>query len=225
MIIEFFGLSNTGKSLLKRNLQREGYNVSKTQNISKKIKLFYFIKHLLLNSKKTTYLFYKLNSNQIKTSLTKKQKSEIKRMRNSYLIGVLAKHQILKNKKQKVFTDEFSFQSLFMILNKRSNINEIKRVLNALPKSDFIFLFIGDKKLRYNQYTKKHPIHSGTLMPGSGISKEYAKEWMKTMECNFNLTKNLIQKNYQQDNKTFNNLNKIFKKLKLKNLQIYKIKD
>ena len=35
MIIEFFGLSNTGKSVFKKNLEKKGYNVSKTENISK----------------------------------------------------------------------------------------------------------------------------------------------------------------------------------------------
>src|SRR3989344_6523827 len=101
MIIEFFGLSNTGKFVL-------------------------FIKHLILNPLNSLYLFKKLNSNRIQINFSPGKKSLIRKMRNSYLAGVFAKYEYLKNKKDNIFTDEFSLQSLFMILQEKSNEKEIR---------------------------------------------------------------------------------------------------
>ena len=138
-------------------------------------------------------------------------------MRNSYLIGVLAKYEYLKNKKENIFTDEFSLQSIFMILQKKSNEKEIRKIIKKLPKSDYLFLFEGNKEWRHKAYQKKHPVHGGTLMPGSGIDKDYAEEWMKIMEYNFEIIKKIIFEDYKEDKETF-------KELKLKYPKIYKIK-
>lgn len=217
MIIEFFGLSNTGKSVLKKELEKKGYKVSKPEKPQKKIKFLLFIKHLILNPLNAIYLFKKLNSNRIQINLSPEKKSLIRKMRNSYLVGVLAKYEYLKNKKEIIFTDEFSFQSLFMILQKKSNENEIKKILKRLPKSDYLFLFEGKKEWRHKAYQKKHPVHGGTLMPGSGIDKSYAEKWMEIMEYNFEIIKKIILESYQEDKETF-------KELKLNYPLIYKRK-
>ena len=217
MIIEFFGLSNSGKSVLKRELEKKGYKVSKSEKISKTLKFFLFIKHLILNPLNSLYLFNKLNSNRIQINLSPEKKALIKKMRNSYLIGVLAKYEYLKNKKENIFTDEFSLQSIFMILQKKSNEKEIRKIIKKLPKSDYLFLFEGNKEWRHKAYQKKHPVHGGTLMPGSGIDKDYAEEWMKIMEYNFEIIKKIIFEDYKEDKETF-------KELKLKYPKIYKIK-
>ena len=217
MIIEFFGLSNTGKSVLKRELEKKGYKVSRTEKVSKTRKFFLFVRHFILNPLNTIYLFRKLNSNSIKMPLSSEKKFAIKKMRNSYLTGVFSKYEYLKNKKENIFTDEFSFQSLFMILQKKSNENEIKKIIKKLPKSDYLFLFEGKKDWRHKAYQKKHPVHGGTLMPGSRIDKNYAEEWMKTMEYNFEIIKKIIFENYKEDKETF-------KELKLKYPNILKRK-
>ncbi len=217
MIIEFFGLSNSGKSVLKRELEKKGYKVSKPEKISRTMKFFLFIKHLILNPLNSLYLFNKLNSNRIQINLSPEKKALIKKMRNSYLIGVLAKYEYLKNKKENIFTDEFSLQSIFMILQKKSNEKEIRKIIKKLPKSDYLFLFEGNKEWRHKAYQKKHPVHGGTLMPGSGIDKDYAEEWMKIMEYNFEIIKKIIFEDYKEDKETF-------KELKLKYPKIYKIK-
>ena len=217
MIIEFFGLSNSGKSVLKRELEKKGYKVSKPEKISITMKFFLFIKHLILNPLNSLYLFNKLNSNRIQINLSPEKKALIKKMRNSYLIGVLAKYEYLKNKKENIFTDEFSLQSIFMILQKKSNEKEIRKIIKKLPKSDYLFLFEGNKEWRHKAYQKKHPVHGGTLMPGSGIDKDYAEEWMKIMEYNFEIIKKIIFEDYKEDKETF-------KELKLKYPKIYKIK-
>ena len=59
MIIEFFGLSNSGKSVLKRELEKKGYKVSKPEKISGTMKFFLFIKYLSLHPIKSLYLFKK----------------------------------------------------------------------------------------------------------------------------------------------------------------------
>ena len=217
MIVEFFGLSNTGKSVLKRELEKKGYKVSRPEKIPETMKFFLFIKHLILNPLKSIYLFKKLNSNRIQINFLPEKKSLIKKMRNSYLVGVLAKYESLKNKKENIFTDEFSLQSLFMILQKKSNEKEIRKIIKKLPKSDYLFLFKGNKEWRHKAYQKKHPIRSGTLMPGSGIDKDYAEEWMEIMEYNFEIIKKIIFEDYKEDKETF-------KELKLKYPKIYKIK-
>ena len=217
MIIEFFGLSNSGKSVLKRELEKRGYKVSKSEEISKTMKFFLFIKHLILNPLSSIYLFNKLNSNRIQINFSSEKKSLIRKMRNSYLVGVLAKYEYLKNKKENIFTDELFFQALFMILQKNSNEKEIKQIISKFPKSDYLFLFEGNKEWRHKAYQKKHPIHSGTLMPGSGIDKDYAKEWMNVMEYNFEIIKKIIFEDYKEDKETF-------KELKLKYPKIYKRK-
>lgn len=217
MIVEFFGLSNTGKSVLKKELEKKGHKVSKTEKLSKTRKFFLFIKHLILNPLDTFYLFKKLNSNNIQMTISSEKKSAVKKMRNSYLIGVLSKYEYLKNKNENIFTDEFSFQSLFMILQKKSNEHEIKKIIGKLPKSDFLFLFEGKKEWRHKAYQKKHPVHSGTLMPGSGIDKNYAEKWMEIMEYNFEIIKKIILDDYKEDKE-------IFKELKLNYPKIYKLK-
>ncbi|MDP2672766.1 MAG: hypothetical protein Q8O84_03055 [Nanoarchaeota archaeon] len=217
MIVEFFGLSNTGKSVLKRELEKKGYKVSRPEKISKTMKFFLFVKHLILNPLNSIYLFNELNSNRVQINLSPEKKSLIRKMRNSYLVGVLAKYEYLKNKEENIFTDEFSLQSLFMILQKKSNEKEIRKIIKKLPKSDYLFLFEGNKEWRHKAYQKKHPIHSGTLMPGSGIDKDYAEEWMEIMEYNFEIIKKIILENYQEDKETF-------KELKLKYPKIYKKK-
>src|SRR3989344_5636732 len=217
MIIEFFGLSNSGKSVLKRELEKKRYKVSRPEKISKTMKFFLFIKHLILNPLSSIYLFNKLNSNRIQINFSSEKKSLIRKMRNSYLVGVLAKYEYLKNKKENIFTDELFFQALFMILQKNSNEKEIKQIISKFPKSDYLFLFEGNKEWRHKAYQKKHPIHSGTLMPGSGIDKDYAKEWMNVMEYNFEIIKKIIFEDYKEDKETF-------KELKLKYPKIYKIK-
>jgi len=217
MIIEFFGLSNTGKSVLKKELEKKGYEVSKSEKISKTMKFFLFIKHLILNPLDSFYLFKKLNSNRIQINFSPGKKSLIRKMRNSYLAGVFAKYGYLKNKKDNIFTDEFSLQSLFMILQEKSNEKEIRKIIKKLPGSDYLFLFEGNKEWRHKAYQKKHPIHSGTLLPGSGIDKDYAEEWMEIMEYNFEIIKKIILQEYIEDKETF-------KELKLKYPKIYKRK-
>ena len=181
------------------------------------MKFFLFIKHLILNPLDSFYLFKKLNSNRIQINFSPGKKSLIRKMRNSYLAGVFAKYEYLKNKKEDIFTDELFFQALFMILQKNSNEKEIKQIISKFPKSDYLFLFEGNKEWRHKAYQKKHPIHSGTLMPGSGIDKNYAEEWMKTMEYNFEIIKKIIFEDYKEDKETF-------KELKLKYPKIYKKK-
>ena len=217
MITEFFGLSNTGKSVLKRELEKKGYIVSKPEKISGTLKFFLFIKHLILNPLNSIYLFNKLNSNRIRINLSPEKKSLIRKMRNSYLAGVLAKYEYLKNKKEKIFTDEFSFQALFMILQKKSNEKEIRKIIKKLPKSEYLFLFEGNKEWRHKAYQKKHPIHSGTLMPGSGIDRTYAEEWMKTMEHNFEIIQKIIFEDYKEDKEIFKELKFKYPKILRKN--------
>jgi len=216
MIIEFFGLPNTGKSVLKKELERKGYKVSKTENVNRIKKFFYFLRHFLSHPAKTMNLFNTLNSNHLPLDLSSGKSAQIKRMRNSYLVGVLAKYQMLKSEK-KIFVDEFAYQSLFMIFQKKATGLEIRAALNALPKTKYIFLFPGTHKLRYEAYKKPHPKKPGaTLLPGSWIDQEYGKLWLETMEHNYSLIEQIIKEDFKETSN--------FKELKLKYPKIYKRK-
>ena len=70
----------------------------------------------------------------------------------------LAKYEYLKNKKEKIFTDEFSFQALFMILQKKSNEKEIRKIIKKLPKSEYLFLFEGNKIYKVKDKEERYDI-------------------------------------------------------------------
>ena len=142
MIVEFFGLSKSGKSTLKKRLGEEGHKVMKFEEILRFKKAIYFLRYLYTHALCVVYLFWKMNSNYlIVKGVNKKDYIKVFLMRNSYLIGVLSKYEMIRNKKERIFTDEFSFQSVFMILQKKSDVKEIKEVLRHLPRSEMLFLF------------------------------------------------------------------------------------
>lgn len=199
MIIEFFGLSNSGKSAFKKKLDKKGLRTFQQQELSFFQKICLFMRYFLFHPLSTLYLFIKLNSNRISNiPLSINKRFKIWRLRNFYLAFVLAKYELFKKENTRIFTDEFSFQSLFMIFHKRTDKQEILNVLKKLPKSDIIFLFEGQTHLRYRAYKKKHPLYPGaTLLPGSRIDKNFANEWMKIMEYNFRIVKEIILEKYK----------------------------
>tara|TARA_Y100000310_G_scaffold58248_1_gene53534 strand:+ start:361 stop:1026 length:666 start_codon:yes stop_codon:yes gene_type:complete len=209
MIIEFFGLSNTGKSLLKKELERKRHHTLKYENISLKLKFFNFLKYIFKHPLNVTYLFFKLNtSHLVNIQLSPKKTLKTLRMRNSYLVSVLSKSEFVKKTKQRIFVDEFSLQSLFMIVNHKSNKQEISKIIRKLPKPDAIVLFENKKELRHEAYKKPHPLKKGANhFPGSWISHSYAKEWMKTMEHNFEETKSIILEDYSQNKEILKDIN------------------
>jgi len=184
MIVEFFGLSRSGKTTMKESLAKKGNKTLKDQNDL--IKFFYFLMFLLKHPVKTTYLFYKLNANYLKLerfSLINYLKMII--MRNSYLIGVLSKHAPAKKFKGTVVVDEYFIQSIFMILQRKSNTSEIKKLLNILPKSDFVYIVETDSKTRKERFKK-------TRYPAQWIEPEYAHKWMDNSEFNYKIIKKLL---------------------------------
>lgn len=191
MIIEFFGLSRTGKTTLRNELLKKDYKtIGDTSDI---IKSFYFSKFLIKNPLKTFYLFYKLNSNYLKLekfSIINYLKMFF--MRNSYLAGVLSKYEraidLRKKEKGKILGDEFSLQSIFMILQKRASEKEIRKLLSLLPKPDTLYVLEIDDKIRYERYKK-------TRFPAQWVEEEYAKNWMSNSEFNYKIIKELLMDN------------------------------
>lgn len=236
MIIEFFGLSNSGKSILKKMLY-EQYSVIKYEDLNTLKKFFLLLKHLFLHPVNTTALFFKLNSNWCSENLSLVKKFKVSKMRNSYLAGVLAKSEILKSKNENIIVDEFSLQSIFMILQRNSNEEQVKAILERLPKSDYIVLFEGNKKLRYQKYKLKHPFKAGFLLPGSFIDFSYGKKWIKNMEHNFEIINRILKKYCLEEKNKFKDIIKTMGKInketlkknksneKLRLPKIYKRKD
>jgi len=218
MIVEFFGLSKSGKSTLKRILAQKGYSTSrtsvlKTDDPSFVIKNIFFLKHLILHPLNVLHLFYKLNTKHIPLKqLTPKDRLKISKMRNFYLAAVLSKYEQIKNKKENIFVDEFSFQNLFMILQTKSDKKALGNILNKLPKSDYLFLFERSSRKRHNAYKLPHIYKSpSTLLPGSWINKVYAQLWMNSMEYNFQIIKGIIKEKYKEDKEHFKHLIKVIK--------------
>ncbi|MCH7568289.1 MAG: hypothetical protein IIA87_02605 [Nanoarchaeota archaeon] len=131
-------------------------------------------------------------------------------MRNSYLAFVLSKYEQIKNEKERIFIDEFSFQSLFMILQNKSSEENIQKIIRKLPKSDILFVFEANREKRHKAYKKLHPYKKGAiLLPASWIDKSYAKSLMEVMEYNFEIIKKIILKNYNEDKEAVSEINKI----------------
>jgi len=208
MIVEFFGLSKTGKSILADKLKKQNYKVIDENEINLLKKIFFLFAYIFKNPLSTVYLFNKLNTNHIDIPLPLKIKLRILIMRNSYLAGVLSKYQRIKNNKQLQFVQEFFLQALFIILQSKSNEKELRQILSKFTKSEYLFLFERDKKRRHEIYHKPHLTHNKSLMfPGAEISKKYAIAWMEVMEYNYNIIKRLILEIYQEDKTAFEKVN------------------
>lgn len=208
MIVEFFGLSKTGKSILIRKLENEGKKVVKVNDASFLKKFFFFLKYLAKHPLNFIFLLYKMNTNWVKIfrfSFCKYFKVFL--MRNSYFIAALSKHERIKHNKENIFSDELLLQSLFMVFQKKSTIEEIKTTLKKLPKSDFVFLFERNKEQRHKIYRIPHPeFNNPTMFPGGWVDKNYAVSWMENMEYNYELIKQEIFTYYKEDKEFFSKI-------------------
>jgi len=186
MITELFGLSRAGKTTYKQKLIKKGY---KTINeINDAPKFYYFLKFLMKNPLKTIFFFYKLNSNYLKLrKVFIINYLKIFFMRNSYLLGVLAKHEQIKKLKGEIIIDEYFIQSIFIIIQKKSSEKEIKKLLQKLPKVDKLYIIEIDEKTRYNRIKK-------TRFPAQWICLEYAKKWMENSEFNYKIIKKCLKR-------------------------------
>jgi hypothetical protein len=186
-ICEFFGLSNSGKSTYVKSMISRGVNCCIPYRKKHLRKLGRFFQFFLNNPISTLRLFYKLNTDWIKLShLSFKKYFRIFLMRNSYLTAVFARYQELD--KKEVYADEFFLQSLFMILQNKSNKREISTLMNLFPKSKRFSLVEIDSETRYRRLNKNS-------FPGEIIDRKYALIWMKNMEFNYNLVKKILLEN------------------------------
>jgi len=215
MIVEIFGLSKTGKSIFMERLVKEKKNVLEFEKESFFKKSFFLSQYLLKHPITSFYLFYKLNSNHLKIKNLKiYDYLRILSMRNSYLAAVLSKSEMMQNINSLIFTDEFALQSIFMIFQTKTNERQIKKVMNAMPKSDFVFLFEKNREKRHEIYKKPHPqFKNPTMFPGGWINKAYAKSWMENMEFNYVFIKKIILEKYEEDKASFKNLNADFQNI------------
>lgn len=189
--IEIVGLSRSGKTtLLKKILERGEKGFMDWENVSSLTKLFAFLRYLIKNPIKTTRIFSKLNSNRISLNGLKPiDYFRIWKMRNSYISAVLAKYEMMKSKKQEFFIDEFVIQSIFMILQVKSNEKDILETLQLLPRTGKILIVEDTKKNRYERIKK-------TRFPGEQINRAFAIEWMRNMEFNYGLLKKILIRDY-----------------------------
>lgn len=208
MIIEFFGLSKSGKSILLNDLGKKGFNINKFNDVSILIKILFFIKCFFKYPLNTIYLFYKTNSNNLEIeSLKILDKIRIFLMRNSYVFSMLAKSERLKNKSGIQFVDEYSLQSLFMILQVKSDKKTFQKIFSKLPLADYVFLFERDKKERHKIYRLPHPKFkkNPVMFPGGWININFSKKWMEVMEFNYKIIKEIILEDYTKEKNKFKN--------------------
>ncbi|MCH7516370.1 MAG: hypothetical protein IIB08_04475, partial [Bacteroidetes bacterium] len=88
-------------------------------------------------------------------------------MRNSYLTGALSKYEKAVEKNEVVILEESPVQSIFIIMQKKSNGRELAKILNALPKPNKLLIFELSKKDREKR-------HGKTRYPAEWIEKQYA---------------------------------------------------
>ena len=194
MIVEFFGLSRTGKTTLKNNLL-ESTNQNKyvsLESSSDVTKLFSFLKFLFSHPGKTSYLFFKLNSNYLKMEkFSPVNYLKMIFLRNSYLMGVLAKHESIKKLETQIpmnktiLAEEYLTQAIFMILHKKSNKREIMKLIKILPNPNQLLIFELENEKRLKRYEK-------TRYPAEQIERGYALRWMENTNFNYQILKNLL---------------------------------
>jgi len=189
--VELIGLSRSGKTtLLKKILEKGKRGFIDWENVGSLTKLFAFLKYFLKNPIRTVGIFNKLNSNRISLSdLNSSDYFRIFKMRNSYISAVLAKYEMMRTKREEFFIDEFVIQSIFMILQVKSNEKEILKTLRLLPKTGKILIVEDTKKNRYARIKK-------TRFPGEQINRAFAIQWMKNMEFNYTILKKILIKDY-----------------------------
>ena len=188
--IELVGLSRSGKTTYLKKLIKNGKKGILIEQFSFLDKIFNFFIFLIKHPLRAGYLYYKLNTNNISIKeLNFKDYLKIKWLRNSYLSAVFYKYIIAKRIKNEFFIDEFLIQSILMILNKKTNEEKIREVINFLPKSNKILLIETDRKTRYGRIKK-------TRFPAQQINKAFSIEWMKHMEFNFEIIKKILEKEY-----------------------------
>ena len=192
MIIELFGLSRTGKTTARERLLKKGHMTM--DNNSKPQTFVYFLKYLSKQPLKTLYLFFKLNTNHAKFEYPLPIKYlKMFFMRNSYLAGALSKYEKAVEKKGLIILEESSIQSIFIIMQEKSNGKELSKILKALPKPDKLFIFELSKKDREKRHDK-------TRYPAEWIEKRYALNWLKNSEHNYKIIKEtLTNRNSKND--------------------------
>src|SRR3989344_428519 len=108
---EIFGLSRSGKTTLLNSLKSKGKKTLLAESVTSFQKLINFIFYFLYNPLATLKLFLKLNSLHIKNlNLNLIEKLKILKLRNSYLLSVLAKNNIIRKINDSLYLDEFSTQ-------------------------------------------------------------------------------------------------------------------
>ena len=191
-IVEIFGLAKSGKTLLFKELIKKGYKGLSHEEISTAQKILFFLEFFLKRPLNTIYFFYKTNTNWIKLkSLAFKDYFEIFKMRNSYLAAVLSKYEIAKKYKRKILVDEFLLQSLFMILHKKANEQEIRKIMEKMPHSGDILLVEESRKKRLNRLRNRKT-------PARNLNKEFLEIWWTNIEFNYNIVKRMILKKYKK---------------------------
>ena len=189
-VTEVFGLPKAGKTTLTKRIGRRKY-VLNWKEIGRKKKIYLFLKYLILHPLNLAYLFYKLNSNKIKMEhLGIKEYYLIWRMRNSYLSATLAKYEYLKEFSEKIIADEFALQSIFMILQKKSDEKEIMEIMGHLPSSGRILIVESKDKERNRRLSK---IKKFTRE----LDKRYKMKWWKTIEHNYKIIKEILKERYK----------------------------
>src|SRR3989344_2236073 len=200
MVVEFFGLPKSGKSTILREIDRKysgkgievmlskGYYVSsvKGEGLFDKIKLFFraFVKKPLNIIK----LFFILNKNWISVKdMIVKDYVKIFFIRNSYLMAVFSRQEKALKLNKIVFADELLMQSIFMIMQRKSNERELKEIIELLDLRNNIVIIEIDEKERERRSQKS--LREG---PVRKLNMNYFKEWRKNQYYNYKIIKKII---------------------------------
>jgi len=190
-ICELFGLSKSGKSTYSRKLISKGYLCCVPYEGGYLRKFALFMRFFIKNPINFLMMFYKLNSNWIiLDNLDLIKYIKILKMRNSYLLAVLARHEDIANIKKEIYADEFFLQSLFMIFQTKTNKFEISRMIDMFPKSQKVLLIDINRKIRYERLNK-------IGFPGQKIDDKYARIWMENSEFNYKVIKEILMNKYR----------------------------
>lgn len=197
IIFEFFGLPKAGKSFYRDRLIPSNKNIKNYKSFKEPsdfFKFFYFLKFFILNPIRTFYLFYILVKRGVYLSSSPWISFKAFFMRISYLIGSLSKSEIIKNLEGRVLVEDFTTQALFMIFHQKAKKRELLKVLEILPKPDYLCLFEVEKETRWKR------LEEITFLDRV-ISRNYSEQWMKNSDENYTLIKGILIDQFKEDSK------------------------
>ncbi len=180
-IIEFFGLSGSGKTTIVKSLESKNPKKYKIIEVGKFEKFLFFILFAIFNQSVVFYANKKTNSHE---------KDTRKLIRHLFIVSS-AKFQKAKIfslfSKKKMLIDESLLQRVLSIFHEDSDFGEAREFVNKIPIADKVVVVSGGDFERYLN-TEKYPKNPRSKDP------VVLESWIQSQKKYFDIVFSEIQK-------------------------------